>query len=196
MNCKSNDLMRTLLTLLMIVGGLFISPLRAQEQVGVNLLSFSEEVSIEGTAKEALYEKAKYLFENKFNKSPYYLRMNKNSGTLSGGGVEKFKISGISRSAKPLLNYKVIMVVRDNGYSLKVTDFYYKKTVRKSSQSVKKFLFVNPESSKKSQTIHKKLKKEATMIAQNVRDEVRKELYKSASSDIATNEASAENVHW
>lgn len=187
--------MRTLLSLLLIVGGFVISPLRAQEQVGVDLLSFSDEVSIDGTAKEALYEKAKNLFESKYNRSPYYLRMNKNTGSLSGGGVEKIKVSGITKSAKTLLNYKVVMVVRDNGYSLKVTDFYYRQATRKSNKGVKKFLCVQPESSKKSQALHKRLKKEANTIAQNVRDEIKKELYKNA-GDIATSNAAAENVHW
>lgn len=191
--------MRTLLTLLMIVSGFIASPLRAQEQVGVDLLSFSDEVSIDGTAKEDLYKKAKDLFETKYNKSPYYLKMNKNTGSLSGGGVEKIKVSGISRStSNPRLNYKVVMMVRDNGYSLRVTDFYYDEVVRRSNKRVKKYLCVqqHADSSKKSKTLHKKLKNEASSIAQNVRDEIRKEIYKDTSGNIATSNAAAENVHW
>lgn len=190
--------MKTLLTLLLIVGGFVISPLRAQEQVGVDLLSFSDEVSLDGTAKEELYNKAKLLFENRFNMSPYYLKMNKNTGSLSGGGVEKIKSSGVSKSTKPLLNYKVVMVVRDNGYSLKVTDFYYNEVARKSNKRIKKFLCEQQYEglSKKGKAIHKKLKKEATEIAQNVKDDIRKEIYKDTSGNIATSNAAAENIHW
>ena len=191
--------MKTLLTLLLIVGGFMISPLCAQEQVGVDLLSFSDEVSLDGTAKEELYNKAKLLFESRFNMSPYYLKMNKNTGSLSGGGVEKIKSSGVAKSANPLLNYKVVMVVRDNGYSLKVTDFYYNEVSRKSSKRIKKFLCVQQYEglSKKNKAIHKKLKKEATAIAQHVRDDIRKEIYKNTTSgNIATSNAAAENVHW
>ena len=189
--------MRTLLTLLLIMGGLVSSPLRAQERVGVDLLSFSDEVSIDGAAREVLYEKAKYLFENTFNRSSYYLKMNKNTGVLSGGGMDKIKVSGMARSAKSLLNYKVIMVVSDNGYSLKVTDFYYDQRIRKSGRPFKNFLNAKPGSSKKSQALHKRLKKEATAIARNVKDTVKKEIYKSAGvADVATNSAAAGNVRW
>ena len=122
--------------------------------------------------------------------------MNKNTGMLSGGGVEKVKVSGMAKSAKPLLNYKVVMVVRDNGYSLKITDFYYNQTSRKYGNKTKMYVCENPSLSKKTQAVYKRLKKEASMIAQNVKDEVRKELYKNGNGDIANSEASAENVHW
>ncbi|MDN5216123.1 DUF4468 domain-containing protein [Fulvivirgaceae bacterium BMA12] len=189
--------MRTLLTILTIFAGFVASPLSAQ-QVGVDLLSFSDEVSIEGTTEEILYEKAKEVFVNTYNKSPYYLRMNKNTGSLSGGGMEKVKSLEASKTTAPMLNYRVIMTVRNNGYSLKITDFYYDETIKKSDKSVKKFLCVQQSDklSKKNKALSNKLREKANLIGQQVRDEIRKEVYKNTNSDVANNEGADSNVHW
>jgi len=139
------------------------------------LLNFSEEVSIEGTTKDALYNRAKALFSEKYNNDPYYLRMNKNLGSLKGSGSEDIDVR--CKELSPTLNFKVIMVLRENGYTLELTDFYCNEA-SKSGKKGKKYLKRNADhrESRKAKNLQKKLNMEANLIAQEIKEEIKRNM--------------------
>lgn len=170
--------MKTLNLLLLLTLACLVTQVNGQSTQ--ELFNVSEQVSIDGLNKDLLYERAKIIFLEKYNHSSNYLKMNKNQGSLAGGGVSLTSIS--RKTGDEQLYYKIIMVLNDNGYSLKLTDFYYDET-KKSGKKVKKFVHLadNDNQSKR----NKKLQNQALVIAKEVCDEVRKEMNQIPEADIA-----------
>jgi hypothetical protein len=104
--------------------------------------------------------------------------MNKNVGSLAGGGVNE---ASISKRSIDHLHYKIIMVLNDNGYSLKVTDFYYAET-KKSGDKEKRF--VHDDYQQNTDKKNKKLKDQAIVIARQVSEEVKKEMFRMVDGQI------------
>lgn len=187
--------MKPQLTLLSIILALVAGPVFAQQPDKIN---FSEEVSIVGMAQDALYEKAKVVFIDKYNNSPFPLRMNKNTGDITSGAKEEIDVSSKLKTTPIVLNYKIKMTLRENGYSLNVTDFYYSQTVKKSKGNIKHFLCNSHEGeiSKKNKVLQSKLKQQAITIAQQILDDVKKDMYKKLSDLEIVNNTTSENTHW
>ncbi len=187
--------MRPQLTLLIILFGLLSGPVVAQN---AELLSFSEEVSVVGLDQEKLYEKAKVFFIDKYNNPDCPLKMNKNTGSVTGGGSETIDFSSKLKSSSVVMDYKIKMKLRENGYSLNITEFAYQESKRgKRNDKVVLSNKSNKDAAKKTKALQSKLKREASAIAQLIIDDIKREMYKQDSvEEIVNNNTSSDNTRW
>ncbi len=185
--------MKPQLTLLILLIGLISGPVFAQQS---EILSFSEEVSLVGLDQEVLYEKAKVFFIDKYNNPHCPLKMNKNTGSVTGGGSETFDFSNKLKSNQVVMDYKIKMTLRENGYSLNITDFAYHQASKKGKRNNKLMLSnkVNKDVPKKTKLLQSKLKQEATTIAQLIKDDIKRQMYKQSTSEEIVNNTS--NTRW
>ncbi len=187
--------MKTQLNLLVFCLALTIHPVLSQNGRG-DVLVFSEEVKMNGATKDVLYESAKGIFLEKYQNSPYLLRMNKNTSCISGGSVETMQSN--AKSITPTLTYHVFLKLKDDGYVLEVKDFYYKKS-SKHGKGVKVYLKGENTyfSSKKAKNTHRKLSVEANLIAQQVHDDFKKNIVLNLEKNEIENTISAtESTSW